>query len=159
MDLFLASIREVKCFYLTKHSSRCIYDYMASDTPAIRRVKTRCRHYSFRLAARVLLYAPSHSQDSKYYGLCYTSSGALAGTINNSMGPPREFDPTTHRTTSGRSTVKLRPAHLMLMERKEVVYLTTHSTHFIYGYMAREETRCRQMGYKGYFICIIPQTG
>ena len=42
--------------------------------------------------------------------------------------------------------------------RKEMFYLTTHSTHFIYGYMAsdiwlrtiqiaREETRCRHMGY------------
>ena len=32
---------------------------------------TRCRHigYSFRLAARVLLYAPSHRQDSTYHGL------------------------------------------------------------------------------------------
>ena len=41
--------------------------------------------------------------------------------------------------------------------RKEMIYLTTHSTHFIYGYMAsdiwlrtilivREETRCRHMG-------------
>ena len=42
--------------------------------------------------------------------------------------------------------------------RKEMFYLTTHSTHFIYGYMAsdiwlrtilivREETRCRHIGY------------
>ena len=59
------------------------------------------------------------------------------------------------------------------MEGKmEMFYLTTHSTHFIYGYMAsvirerttriaREETRCRHMGYffpissKGSFISII----
>ena len=44
----------------------------------------------FRLAARVLLYAPSHRQDSTYHGLCYTSRGALAGTRNSSMGPPHE---------------------------------------------------------------------
>ena len=42
--------------------------------------------------------------------------------------------------------------------RKEMFYLTMHSTHFIYGYMAsdiwlrtilivRKETRCRQLGY------------
>ena len=42
--------------------------------------------------------------------------------------------------------------------RKEMFHLTTHSTHFIYGYMAseiwlrttqiaREETLCRHMGY------------
>ena len=46
------------------------------------RDETRCRHmgYSFRLTARVLLYAPSHRQDSTYHGLCYTGHGALAGT-------------------------------------------------------------------------------
>ena len=44
--------------------------YMASDiwlrTILIVRMETRCRHmgYSFRLTARVLLYAPSHTQDS-----------------------------------------------------------------------------------------------
>ena len=39
--------------------------------------------YSFRLAARVLLYAPSHRQDKTYHGLCYTSRGAHAGTRNS----------------------------------------------------------------------------
>ena len=46
--------------------------------------------YSYRLTASVLLYAPSHRQDSTYHGLCYTSRGALAGTRNSSMGPPHE---------------------------------------------------------------------
>ena len=56
------------------------------------REETRCHHmgYSFWLAARVLLYAPYHRQDSTYHGLCYTSYGALAGTKNSSMGPPHE---------------------------------------------------------------------
>ena len=56
------------------------------------RKETRCRHigYSFRLAARVLLYASSHRQDSTYHGLCYTSRGALAGTRNSSWSPPHE---------------------------------------------------------------------
>ena len=56
------------------------------------RKETRCRHigYSFRLTARVLLYAPSHRQDNTYHGLCYTSRGALAGTRNSSMSPPHE---------------------------------------------------------------------
>ena len=69
----------------------------------IAREETRCRHYicySFRLAARVLLYAPSHRQDSTYYSLCYTSHVALDGTRNSSMGPPWMIDPTTHRTMS-----------------------------------------------------------
>ena len=59
--------------------------------------------YSFRLAARVLLYASSHRQDNTYHGLCYTSRGALAGTRNSSMGPPLRIDPMTHRTMSERS--------------------------------------------------------
>ena len=71
-------------FYLTTHSTHFIYGYMASDiwlrTILIVRKETRCRHigYSFRLTARVLLYAPSHRQDNTYHGLCYTSRGALA---------------------------------------------------------------------------------
>ena len=56
------------------------------------RKETRCHHigYSFWLTARVILYAPSHRQDSTYHGLCYTSRGALAGTRNSSMGSPHE---------------------------------------------------------------------
>ena len=87
--------REREMFYLTTHSTHFIYGYMASDiwlrTILIVREETRCRHigYSFRLAARVLLYAPSHRQDSTYHGLCYTSRGALAGTRNSSMGNER----------------------------------------------------------------------
>ena len=83
-------------FYLTTHSTHFIYGYMASDiwlrTILIVRKETRCRHigYSYRLAAGVLLYAPSHRQDNTYHGLCYTSRGALAGTRNSSMGPPHE---------------------------------------------------------------------
>ena len=46
--------------------------------------------YSFRLAARVLLYAPSHRQDSTYHGLCYTKCGSRAGAKNSSMGPPHK---------------------------------------------------------------------
>ena len=64
-------------FYLTTHSTHfntVIWCWTVRE-------ETRFRHmgYSFRLAA-FLLYAPSHIQDSTYYGLCYTSRGALAGT-------------------------------------------------------------------------------
>ena len=59
--------------------------------------------YSFRLAARVLLYASSHRQNNTYHGLCYTSRGALAG-------------------------------------KKEIFYLTMHSTHFNYGYMVQDHS-------------------
>ena len=88
--------RKEEMFYLTTHSTHFIYSYMASDiwlrTILIVRKETRCHHigYSFRLTARVLLYAPSHRQDSTYHDLCYTSHEALAGTRNSSMGPPHE---------------------------------------------------------------------
>ena len=83
-------------FYLMTHSTHFIYGYMASDiwlrTILIVRKETCCRHmgYSYQLTARVLLYAPSHRQDSTYHGLCYTSRGALAETRNSSMGSPHE---------------------------------------------------------------------
>ena len=88
--------------------TKFIYGYMASDiwlrTILIVRKETRCRHigYSYRLTARVLLYAPSHRQDNTYHGLCYTSRGALVGTRNSSMGPPNEGsirDPSHHERT------------------------------------------------------------
>ena len=78
--------REREMFYLRTHSTHFIYGYMASDiwlrTILIVRKETCCRHigYSYRLTARVLVYAPSHRQDNTYHGLCYTSCGALAGT-------------------------------------------------------------------------------
>ena len=78
--------REREMFYLTTHSTHFIYGYKASDIwlsiILIVRKETRCRHigYSYRLTAKVLLYAPSHTQDNTYHGLCYTSRGALAGT-------------------------------------------------------------------------------
>ena len=83
-------------FYLTTPSTHFIYGYMASDiwlrTILIVRKETHCPHigYSYRLTARVLLYAPSHRQDNTYHGLCYTSHGAVAGTRNSSMGPLHE---------------------------------------------------------------------
>ena len=44
----------------------------------------------FPITAGVLLYVPSHRQDSTYHALCYTSRGALDGTINSSMSPLHE---------------------------------------------------------------------
>ena len=75
-------------FYLRLYGVR----HMVLSTTQIVREETHCRHmgYSFRLTARVLLYAPSHRQDNTYHGLCYTSHGALAGTRNSSIGPPHE---------------------------------------------------------------------
>ena len=49
----------------------------------IAREKTHCHHYmgySFKLAARIFLYASSHRQDNTYHGHC---CGALAGARNS----------------------------------------------------------------------------
>ena len=96
--------REREMFYSTTHSTHFIYSYMVSDiwlrTILIVRKETGCRHigYSYRLTARVLLYAPSHRQDNTYHSLCYTSHGALAGMRNSSMGPLHEEGQTEGRT-------------------------------------------------------------
>ena len=89
-------------------------------TIQIAREETRCRliGYSFRLTARVLLYAPSHRQDNTYHGLCYSSRGALAGTRNSSMGPPHEG---STRTLLPRSYISL-PAALVLDHFHEDLY-------------------------------------
>ena len=75
-------------FYLRLYSVR----HMVKDHSDSERGNPLPPHigYSFRLTARVLLYAPSHRQDNTYHGLCYTSRGAPAGTRNSSMGPPHE---------------------------------------------------------------------
>ena len=49
--------------------------HMVKDHSDSEREKTRCRHmgYSFRLAARILLYASSHRQDNTYQSLLHQS--------------------------------------------------------------------------------------
>ena len=78
-------------FCITTHSTHFIYGYMASGicrrTTQIVREVIFCRHcigYYFRLATKVILYAPS-------------------GTRNSSLGPPWRIDPTTYHTINKRS--------------------------------------------------------
>ena len=89
----------------------------------------------------VLLYAPSHRQDSTYHGLCYTSRGALAGTRNSSMVHPmkdRSDDPSHHeRTLLPRSYILLHYEqhqesymNLVLSPRKCVVFVVNKSTQY-----------------------------
>ena len=78
--------------------------------------------YSFWLAA-ILLYAPSHRQDSTYHSLCYTSCGSLDGTRNSSMGPPWGIDPTTNSTMSGCSTIKLHRLYVLMYDYIYVLFV------------------------------------
>ena len=94
-------------FYLTTHSKRFIYGYMASDiglrTILIVRKVTRCHHigYSFRLTARVLLYASSHRQDSTPRPLLHQSwsTGWNKKYLNGSTMKDRSDDPSHHERT------------------------------------------------------------
>ena len=89
------------------------------------RKETRCCHiaYSFRLAARFLLCAPSHGQDSTYHGLCYTSRGALAGTRNSSMGSPHEGS--IRRPIAPWSVISLPLRRDLIEQCRSTVALTT----------------------------------
>ena len=66
--------------------------------------------YSYRLTARVLLYAPSHRQDNTYHSLCYTSRGALAGTRTVCFSPVDYFSSwlNSFAADSWRSTTQTR---------------------------------------------------
>ena len=140
-----------------------IYGYMVSDiwlrTILIVRKETRCRHigYSYRLTARVLLYAPSHRQDNTYHGLCYTSRGALAGTRNSSMALPLSYVPL-----------------LVLFNEGNVLFNDAHSTFYLQlngvRHMVKDQSYSERgnplppygllftISSKEYFISTIPQT-
>ena len=75
----------------------------------------------FRLAARIILYTPSHRQDNTCHGLCYTSRGILAGKRNSSVSPPSRIDPTTYRTISG----ALSPSYISLQAHNSAVDMCT----------------------------------
>ena len=97
ITLWIFNFRYIHICFLERERNVLFNDalntfYLRLRTILIVRKETRCRHigYSYRLTARLLLYAPSHRQDNTYHGLCYTSRGALAGTRNSSMGPPHE---------------------------------------------------------------------
>ena len=91
-----------------------------------------CRHtgYSLRLAARVILYASSHRHDNTYHGLCYTSR-EIAQWVHHVGSIQRPI-----ASWANALTTELHFGSPLREGRKEMFYLTTHSTHFIYGYMA-----------------------
>ena len=104
-------------FYLTTHSAYFNYGYMASDiwlrTILIVRKETRCRHigYSFRLTARVLLYA--HPTDRITHTTTFVSPVGehwLEQEIGQWVHPmkDRSDDPSHHgRTLLPRSYISL----------------------------------------------------
>ena len=78
-------------FYLAVHSTHFYIPNILCWT-----LRKNHRHYArgnplvplhellfYQLAARVLLYAPSHRQDSTYHCLCYPGCGALSEMRNS----------------------------------------------------------------------------
>ena len=64
----------------------CDFKHMAKDHYDNERGNPLLPLHGLLLAARVLLYAPSHTQDSPYRGLCYTSRNTLAPMNRSLMG-------------------------------------------------------------------------
>ena len=98
--------------------------------------------YSYWLAARVLLYAPSHRQDSTYHSFCYTSHGALAGMINSSVGPPWRINLTTHHTMSERSYHRSTSRSILKWVHIFIILSATHlaivrSLMFFHGWLVK----------------------
>ena len=130
-------------FYLTTHSTHFIYGYMMSDiwlrTILIMRKETRCRHirYSFRLTTRVLLYAPSHRQNSTCHGLF----GYLAGTRNSFMGPPHEGSIYVHAYIHAyiQKNIHNTYIHTYIQTYKQYRYIVIHR--YIYTYINRHTDR------------------
>ena len=169
--------REREMFYLKTHSTHFIYGYMASDIwlriILIMRKETRCRHigYSYRLTARVLLYAPSHRQDSTYHGLCYTSRGALAGTRNiaarsrlsHNFGCRTESVVAHFPLSHGRE----RERNVLFEDALNTFYLRLYGVrHMVKDHSDSEKGNplpphrlLLSINSKGSSICTIPQTG
>ena len=145
-------------FYLTTHSTHFIYSYMASDiwvrTILIVRKETCCCHigYSLRLTARVLLYAPSHSQWMKIHKQnntnyleavgwspqrdCWESySGGSSGGDHSKAEERKEGNVLFNNTLN---TFYFKKKGFTYSNEPEVFHLTMHSTYFIYGYTASD---------------------
>ena len=85
-----------------------------------------------------LLHAQFHKQNSTYHSLCYTSCGRLDETKSNSNDPP----PRQSQMSVYCKVVIASISGAYREGRKEMFYLTTHSTHFIYGYMVSSDSEC-----------------
>ena len=111
--------------------------------------------YSFRLAARALLYASSHRQDTTYHGLCNTSCGALAGSRKYLNGSPWGINLMAHRTMSecsyhGATSLKKEGRKYLINDTLNTFYLWLYGVrHMVKDHSDSEgeETLCCHIGY------------
>ena len=123
-------------FYLTTHSTHFTYGYMASDiwlrTILIVRKETRCPHigYSYRLTARVLLYAPSHRQASlnKAFSSFIHSDHRLLGKTHNQLpSMPVSIIVQTITFKTAKVHHYIRSNSVLQMPQHHVLYVTERS--------------------------------
>ena len=140
------------------------------------RGETRCHHficYSFRLTARYFIWTPPPPPTDK---ITHTTT-----FVNPVVEHWLEVKINTLSSQCVVYFVLLQdiPKHacddkqymVQWCKREKCFYLTTHSTHFIYGYMASDHSDSEKgnplpphrllfpISSKGSFICTIPQTG
>ena len=119
-------------FYLTTHSTRFIYGYMASD------ISKDGRKCLFNDALRHMLFTViwrwSYRRKEMFY-LTTHSTHFIYGYMASDISKEERICLFNDLL----NTFYLRFYGIGHMEgRKEMVYLTTHSTHFIYAYMASD---------------------
>ena len=130
------------------------------------REETHCCHmgYSFRLAARVILYASSHREDNTYHGLCYTSRGALAGREAGTRGRSRQTQGNVlfidalnafylwlygvGHMVKEHSYSKERKGNALFNDALNTFYIWLYGVrHMVKEHSYRQETSCQYMGY------------
>ena len=121
-----------------------------------------------------MFYLTTHSTHFIYglYGVRHMIKDHSDSEKGNPLPPHRLLFP----INSKGSFICTIPQTVVIMRERVMFYLTTHSTHFIYGYMASDiwlrTTQIVRKGnplpphrlllsiiIKGSFICTIPQTG
>ena len=89
-----------------------IYLVRTPNSRSVFRAGVSLNNHSF-----IHVYGSSHKQSSACCSHSYTRCGALAGTRNSFLGPPRGFDLMIPHIVSGRSTTEL---HFAPMYRRSV---------------------------------------
>ena len=98
--------------------------------------------YSFQLAARVLLYAPSHRWDSTCHSLCYTSRGVLGIRAGVSLsihsfhlvGTRKQLNGSTMKDRSDDPTFFTTELHLAPSNSHSAIVASLNETKFKYIY-------------------------
>ena len=128
-----------------------------------------------RLIINIIILLPRFSCAIVYYGMTFGAQGLSGNLYLNifllTIVEVPSFASTFWllRKCVGRHTQG--SACCIEQREREMVYLTTHSTHFIYGYMVKDHSDSEKgnplpphrllssINSKGSFICSIPQTG